>query len=44
MATEVLLLIFAGGLMFERSADIAVLGLVSILYSIVVFFLKQRRA
>ena len=30
--------------MLERSADAAVLGLVSRLYSIVVFFLKQRRA
>lgn len=30
--------------MLERSADTAVLGLVSILYSIAVFFLKHRRA
>jgi hypothetical protein len=30
--------------MLERSTDTAVLGLVSILYSIAVFFLKQRKA
>ena len=30
--------------MLERSADTAVLGLVSILYSIAVFLLKQRKA
>ena len=30
--------------MLERRADTAVLGPVSILYSIAVFFLKQRRA
>ena len=30
--------------MLERSADTAVLGLISILYSIAVFFLKQRKA
>jgi hypothetical protein len=44
MATEVLLRMFLEGLMLERSADTAVLGLVSILYSIAVFFLKQRKA
>jgi hypothetical protein len=31
-------------MMLERHADTAVLGLVSILYAIAVFFLKQRRA
>jgi hypothetical protein len=30
--------------MLERRTDAAVLGLVSILYSIAVFFLKQRKA
>ncbi len=35
---------FGEGVMLERRADTAVLGLVSILYSIAVFFLKQRRA
>jgi len=30
--------------MLERGADTAVLGVVSILYSIAVFLLKQRRA
>jgi hypothetical protein len=30
--------------MLKRSADAAVLGLVSILYSIAVFFLKLRKA
>jgi hypothetical protein len=35
---------FLEGMMLERSADTAVLGLISILYSIAVFFLKQRKA
>jgi hypothetical protein len=30
--------------MLERSADTAVLGLVSIIYVVAVFFLKQRKA
>ena len=35
---------FLERMMLERHADTAVLGLVSILYAIAVFFLKQRRA
>ena len=44
MAREVLSMICPGGFMLERRTDTAVLGLVSILYSIAVFFLKQRKA
>ena len=35
---------FGGHLMLERRADSTVLGLVSILYSMAVFFLKLRKA
>jgi hypothetical protein len=44
MATEVQLKMLWRSLMSERSADTAVLGLVSVLYSMAVFFLKLRKA
>ena len=45
MAHEVLHTMLAGEpAMLERNTDTAVLGLVSILYSIAIFFLKQRKA
>jgi hypothetical protein len=45
MAQEVLIMLLAGEPdMLERNTDAAVLGLVSILYSIAIFFLKQRKA
>ena len=44
MARDVLTEVYTGDHMISKRADSAVLGLVSMLYSIAVFFLKQRKA